>query len=154
MSKERKDDHFIKKPIYVGGTTAFKKFIKDNLKYPKEAFEKKVEGTVLVRYDIDYKGRVTDAKVKKGIGHGCDEEAMRVIKLLKFEVPKGPRKLRVSFHKENKINFKLPKAKVKAPKKAVTPTKTAVTYSYVPKKKPAQEKPKKRSYNYIITTGK
>lgn len=152
MSKERKDDHFIKKPIYVGGTAAFRKFIKDNLKYPKEALEKKIEGTVLVRYDIDYKGKVTDAKVKKGIGHGCDEEAMRVIKLLKFEVPKGPRKLRVSFHKENKINFRLPKAKPKPIKKAAPKATGSITYSYIPKPKPTKEKDKKKSYIYTIKT--
>jgi len=148
MSKERKDDHFIKKPIYVGGTAAFKKFIKNNLKYPKEALKNKIEGTVLVRYDIDYKGKVTDAKVKKGIGYGCDEEAMRVVKLLKFEVPKGPRKLRVAFHKENKINFRLPKPKPVAKPKPVKKQSTSISYTYTSKPKAKPAKPAKKVYTY------
>ncbi len=108
MTKEKKDKHFIKKPVYPGGSKAFKDFISKNLKYPQDALKSKTQGTVFLKYDIDYKGNVTDAKVIKGIGNGCDEEAVRVIKLLKFEIPKGPRKLKVLFHKEAKINFKLP----------------------------------------------
>ncbi len=148
--KEKKDKHFIKKPIYKGGRTAFNAFIKANLKYPLDALENKIEGTVLVRYDIDYKGSVTGAKVLKGIGYGCDEEAMRVVKLLKFEIPKGPRGLRVLFHKENKIDFRLPKKlKVKTPE----PTQASITYNYTPKKKEEKKKKTSRSYTYTISRG-
>ncbi len=154
MSKEKKDNHFIKKPFYEGGITALRKFIKENLKYPKEALEKKIEGTVLVKYDIDYTGKVTDAKVLKGIGHGCNKEAKRLIKLLKYEVPKGPRKLKVSFHKETKINFRLPKEKpvVKVEKKAtkvkINQGKLSIKYTITPKAGKPQEV--KKSYNYKI----
>ncbi len=145
---EKKDKHFIKKPIYKGGNTAFRKFIKENLKYPKEALKAKIEGTVLVRYEIDYKGKVTDAKVKKGIGYGCDEEAMRVIKLLKFEVPKNPRKLRVTFHKENKINFKIPKS-IQKTKKA--PPQSTIQYTLTTKKKDEVEELEKKPVSYFYT---
>ncbi len=154
MSKEKKDNHFIKKPFYEGGITALRKFIKENLKYPKEALEKKIEGTVLVKYDIDYTGKVTDAKVLKGIGHGCNKEAKRLIKLLKYEVPKGPRKLKVSFHKETKINFRLPKEKpvVKVEKKAtkvkINQGKLSIKYTITPKA--GKPKEVKKSYNYTI----
>ena len=155
MSKEKKDNHFIKKPYYEGGITALRKFIKENLKYPKEALEKKVEGTVLVKYDIDYTGKVTDTKVLKGIGSGCNKEAKRLVKLLKYEVPKGPRKLRVSFHKETKINFRLPKEKpVKKPetKKAIkvksNQGKLSIKYTITPKS--GKTKEVKKSYNYTI----
>jgi len=124
--KEKKDKHFIKKPIYPGGQEAFKKFIADELKYPKEALEKKIEGTVVLKYSIDYKGKVKDVKVVKSLGHGCDEEAVRVIKMLKFEIPKEPRKLRVLFHKENKIFFKIPPEKKQAPQQSKKITYTVV----------------------------
>jgi len=154
MSKERKDNQFIKKPYYAGGITALRKFIKENLKYPKEALAKKIEGTVLVRHDIDHKGKVIGAKVLKGIGHGCDEEATRLIKLLKYEVPKGPRKLKVTFHKDTKINFRLPKEKVKKvdvkqPTKVKTNQgKLSISYTVTPKKGKAKEV--KKSYSYTI----
>ncbi|MEZ4954052.1 MAG: energy transducer TonB [Saprospiraceae bacterium] len=142
MKKEAKDKHFIKKPIYEGGPTALKKFIGENLQYPKEALDNKIQGTVYVKYDIDRKGKVTDAKVIKGIGHGCDEEAIRLAKLLRFKVP-TTRGVRVIFHNNIQIHFRLPKKKP-APKVA------AVAYSYVEKKKevPAEEK---KSGGYTIT---
>lgn len=143
MKKEAKDKHFIKKPIYEGGPTAMKKFIGENLRYPKEALENKTQGTVYVRYDIDYSGKVVDAKVIKGIGHGCDEEAVRLAKLLKFKVPKN-RGVRVVFHKNIQIHFRLPK------KKPVKKT-MSVQYNYVEKKKEEPEKENKKSGGYTIT---
>ena len=80
MAKEKKDNQFIKKPFYPGGNKAYADFIKKNLKYPSKALKNKTEGTVLLKYDIDHKGNVTDAKVIKSVGDGCDEEAIRVIK--------------------------------------------------------------------------
>ncbi len=158
MAKERKDNSFIKKPVYPGGPQAYRKFIKDNLKYPKSALENKTEGTVFLKYSIDHTGKVIDAKVIKGIADGCNEEAVRILKLLKFEIPKGPRKLRVLFHQKTQITFRLPKEKTKpTPKPQSTPSpkttnKMNLIYQYQPKKKPTKEQPKKtRSYSYTIT---
>ncbi len=50
------------------------------IKYPKEAREKGIQGTVYVKYTIDEQGFVKDAKVQQGIGGGCDEEVLRVVK--------------------------------------------------------------------------
>ena len=147
MSKEKKDKHFIKKPVYPGGTKAFREFINKNLNYPKQALENKTEGTVLLKYDIDYKGNVVDAKVLHSVGDGCDEEAIRVVKLLKFEIPKGPRKLKVIFHKEAKIRFKLP-----VKKKQAKPINHDLNYTITKTKKPAgiSKKKKTESYGYTI----
>lgn len=106
--KETRDIHFIKQPHYPGGKEALSKFITENLRYPQEAMENKVEGTVALRYDINHKGNVTDAKVLSSVGYGCDEEAVRLVKKLVFEVPKN-RKKRIVFHKTIQINFKLPR---------------------------------------------
>ena len=150
MSKEKKDNHFIKKPFYEGGITALRKFIKENLKYPKEALDNKIEGTVLVRHDINHKGKVIGAKVLKGIGHGCDEEAIRLIKLLKYEVPKGPRKLKVKFHKDTKINFRLPKVKPKKKPIKVKSTQGKLSIKYTITPKSGEKKEVKKTYNYTI----
>jgi len=164
-SKERRDDSFIKKPIYPGGTSALRKFIKDNLKYPTQALENKVEGTVQLKYTIDHKGKVIETKVVKGIGHGCDAEAERILKLLQFEIPKNPRRLRVTFHNKTQITFRLPKAKKipaqqppAAPRTSSASTATVsrpvasqARYIYLPTKKPTpQTKKQKKVYTYTI----
>ena len=145
MAKERKDKHFIKKPKYPGGPSAMRKFIRENLKYPKEAQENKIEGTVTIKYDIDYKGKVIDTHIISGLGFGCDEEADRLVRLLKFEVPRT-RGVRVLFHKELHVHFRLPKKK-KVPQQ--------IGYQYVvtkPKKQAPVEKsrPSSGSYHYTL----
>ena len=107
MSKERRDKHFIKQPVYPGGGKALTEFIYQHLQYPATAVEAGVEGVVLVEFDIDYKGRVVATRVVQGIGHGCDEEACRVVKLLQYEVGKN-RGMNVVFHQKAKIQFKKP----------------------------------------------
>ncbi|MDX1684033.1 MAG: energy transducer TonB [Saprospiraceae bacterium] len=110
MKREKKDKNFIHKPIYPGGNEAFKSFVKAELKYPEEAVKNKIEGTVRVRYEIDYEGKVIKTRVISGIGYGCDEEAERIIRKLKFQVPKH-RGVKVLFHKTTNIHFRLPKKK-------------------------------------------
>ncbi|MEI8201746.1 MAG: energy transducer TonB [Bacteroidota bacterium] len=68
-------------PSYPGGDESRIKFLTDNIKYPQVAKESGIQGTVYVTFVIDEKGRVTDVKVLRGIGGGCDEEAVRVVKL-------------------------------------------------------------------------
>jgi protein TonB len=108
MHKPAKDKDFIKQPWYEGGPKAMKQFIAEQLRYPAEALAQKVEGTVTVRFDIDHKGDVVDAKtIGHALGHGCEEEAIRLVKSMKFLVDK-PRGLRVIYHKTMQIHFKLP----------------------------------------------
>lgn len=70
-------------PKYPGGDRAFLKFISKNLNYPQKAREEKIQGQVTVRFQVDADGSVKDAMVPtgKGIGSGCDEEAVRVVML-------------------------------------------------------------------------
>ena len=67
-------------PEPVGGMLAFQKFLKKNLKYPNQARRMSVEGKVFVQFVVDRDGSLNDIKVLKGIGAGCDEEAVRVLK--------------------------------------------------------------------------
>jgi periplasmic protein TonB len=63
----------------TGGYEAFYKYIKQELKYPSQARRMGVEGKVYVQFIIERDGSLSDVKIMKGIGAGCDEEAMRVI---------------------------------------------------------------------------
>ncbi len=108
MKKGRKEKNFIQKPVYPGGPAAIRAFIRANLVYPTQALKSSIEGTVSLRYTIDHKGHVIDTHVISSLGSGCDEEAIRLVRLLKFEVPKT-HGLKVQFHKDIHVHFRLPK---------------------------------------------
>jgi periplasmic protein TonB len=56
------------------------KFLGKNLRYPPIARENNIQGRVIVNFVVEKDGSLTDIKVVRGIGGGCDEEAIRVIK--------------------------------------------------------------------------
>ena len=101
------NNNFIEKSVFLGNSNDLKEFINKELKYPKEAILHKIEGKVYLKYKISPKGKVYDVIVTKGLGFGCDKEAIRIIKLLKYSVPKN-RKIKVTTYKKLIINFKLP----------------------------------------------
>ncbi len=132
MKKERKDKDFVKEPYLEGGRAALDAFVKKELRYPKEALAAKIEGTVSVRYTVDYKGNVTEASIISPLGHGCDEEALRVVKSLKFKVPNDG-KIKSKFTRKLHIHFRLPGSPVVLPatkSMAVTPEGTSLSYQY------------------------
>ena len=67
-------------PEFPGGLSAFYKFVGKTMKYPKQARRMGIEGKVYVRFIIDENGSVTNVEAVKGIGAGCDEEAVKVLK--------------------------------------------------------------------------
>jgi len=73
-----------KKPEPIGGYETFYKKLKENLKYPRKAQQYNVEGRVFVEFIVNRDGTPVDIKVIRGIGAGCDEEAVRVISLSKW----------------------------------------------------------------------
>ncbi len=153
MEREKKPKHFIQQPEYPGGPKELTKFIYENLRYPPEAVQEKIEGTVLLEYDIDYKGNVVDTRILQGVGHGCDEEAARVVRLLKFAVGRN-RGVRVLFHNKARIRFKLP---VPAKVEKAAPQPVQVQYNYVTTTAPTtpEEQPKQpaTTYSYTIKVG-
>jgi len=66
-------------PQFPGGEKEMMKFIHNNLRYPSLAAENGIQGTVIVNFVVDHDGKITRIKVVRGIGGGCDEEAMRVL---------------------------------------------------------------------------
>lgn len=69
-------------PSYPTGMEDLMVFIAQNITYPEIAKRAGVEGKVFVQLVVEKDGNITDVRVAKGIGAGCDEEAMRVCKLL------------------------------------------------------------------------
>ena len=64
-----------------GGMAGFYKFISENIRYPGQARRMNVEGKVFVEFVVDKDGTLNQFTVVKGIGAGCDEEAIRVVSL-------------------------------------------------------------------------
>ena len=75
-------------------------FLQRNLRYPTMAINENVSGKVIVNFIIDEEGKIEKATVIKGIGYGCDEEALRVIKLMLKWKPgiKSGKSVKVSFN--------------------------------------------------------
>lgn len=69
-------------PSYPGGDEARIRFLQENIQYPQMARESGIQGTVYVTFVVEKNGNVTDVRVLRGIGGGCDEEAIRLIKAM------------------------------------------------------------------------
>jgi len=63
-----------------GGYSTFYKFVKKKMRYPPQARRMRIEGRVFVEFVVNEDGSLVDVKAIKGIGVGCDEEAVRVVK--------------------------------------------------------------------------
>lgn len=66
-------------PAPKGGMPAFYEYVKKELKYPAQARRMGIEGKVYVQFVVDKDGSITEVTAIKGIGAGCDEEAVRVL---------------------------------------------------------------------------
>jgi protein TonB len=69
--------------IYIeqmpGFNGSLNEYLARNVRYPEKARESNIQGRVIVDFTVDEDGRTTDIRVVRGIGGGCDEEAMRVV---------------------------------------------------------------------------
>jgi len=74
-------------PQFPGGEREMMRFIKFNLHYPASAQENGVQGTVILNFVVDREGKITNIKVIKGIGFGCDEESVRVLQKMPLWTP-------------------------------------------------------------------
>lgn len=93
-------------PEPVGGWSAFSSTLSKNLKYPKRAQQTGTTGKVFVQFTVNSKGEVVQFSVLKGIGQGCDEEAMRVLALTKWK-PGKQRGRAVNVKMVQPVNFAL-----------------------------------------------
>ena len=89
-------------PGYPGGEEARISYLQQNIKYPEEAKELGIQGKVFVTFVVEVDGTITDVRVLRGIGGGCDEEAIRVVKSMPKWVPGKQRGVPV------RVQFNLP----------------------------------------------
>jgi periplasmic protein TonB len=66
-------------PAFPGGMGSLSGFLSKNMQYPAPAVRSGTEGRVIVQFVVERDGSIAQAKVLKGIGFGCDEEALRVV---------------------------------------------------------------------------
>lgn len=74
-------------PEFPGGQEAMLEFLYSNIQYPKEASKNGIEGLIVVNFWVMEDGSLTNVEVKRAIGGGCDEEAVRVIKSMPNWIP-------------------------------------------------------------------
>lgn len=69
-------------PSFPGGEGKLFEYLQKNIKYPPVARENGIQGRVYVTFVVDKDGKIRDAKILRGIGGGCDEEALRVVRAM------------------------------------------------------------------------
>jgi len=87
-------------PGFPGGEAALQRFLRDNIRFPAIAREAGIQGTVVVTFVIERDGSVSNVRVLRGIGGGCDEEAIRVVSMMPRWTPgkQRGRAVRVQFN--------------------------------------------------------
>ena len=81
------DGELDKKPEFKGGKQALFKFMFENIKYPKEAEKKGIEGTVYIKFLVETNGSLSSFAVEKGVDELLDKEALRVVKMMPDWIP-------------------------------------------------------------------
>ncbi|CCH55170.1 TonB family protein [Fibrisoma limi BUZ 3] len=99
----KSDEPFIsveQQPQFPGGLESLRSFLEKNLRYPAQASRSGISGRVVVSFVVNTDGSLTDVQVLKGIGFGCDEEALRVVKQMPPWKPgkQSGRTVRVKFN--------------------------------------------------------
>ena len=94
-------------PAYPGGDAKLMEYVAKNIKYPQIARETGIQGRVFVGFVVEPDGSVSNVKVLRGIGGGCDEEAMRVVKSMPKWKPGKQRGKAVRVSYMLPVNFKL-----------------------------------------------
>ena len=104
------DDPFIiveEMPKFPGGDEGRLKYLRSNIKYPELARQIGIKGIVYVQFVIGKDGSVEDVALARGIGSGCDEEALRVVKMMPKWAPGKQRNKPVRVLCTIPINFQL-----------------------------------------------
>jgi TonB family protein len=107
--KENKEifTHVETMPGFPGGEKAMMTYLAENIRYPKEAAEKGIQGRVIVRFVIDPEGKVTDAEIQRSLDAACDAEALRVVNAMPNWTPGKQKGIPVSVYYTLPLLFKL-----------------------------------------------
>ncbi len=82
-SRKIEDSSFIhttEVPEFPGGTKALVRYLNQQVRYPKAAADARINGRVFTSFVVDTTGCISAITILKGLGYGCDEEALRVIR--------------------------------------------------------------------------
>lgn len=111
VPEEKEEEVIEEEPIFVvvesmpqfpGGLTELMRYLSTSIKYPALAKESGIQGKVFVSFVIEKDGSVTDISILRGIGGGCDEEAVRVVENMPKWIPGKQRNMPV------RVRFNLP----------------------------------------------
>jgi TonB family protein len=127
---------FLQLPQIIGGKETLKKYFETNLIYPPEAREKRIEGTVELNAEIDDNSQVIQVEILKGLAGGCNEEAIRLIKNVRFGAVKN-KGIRLKTKKRFRVKFQLP-------------FKHTINYQLVNQKEETSSKGITKTYSYTI----
>ena len=94
-------------PMFPGGDQKMWEFISNNIQYPQEALEKRIQGSVFVGFIVEPDGSLSDVKILRSLGSSCDEEAVRVVKSMPKWEPGKQRGQAVRVSYQIPITFKL-----------------------------------------------
>ncbi len=94
-------------PEFPGGEAELFKYLGNNIKYPTMAQDAGIQGVVFVTFVVEKNGEVTGARVLRGIGGGCDEEALRVVKSMPKWKPGEQRGKKVKVQYNVPVRFTL-----------------------------------------------
>ncbi len=89
-----------KTPEFPGGLKAFMHYLANHIQYPAEAKKARVQGRVFINFIVEKDGSISHVKVMRGIGHGCDKEAVKAVENMPRWIPGYQRgkPVRVSFN--------------------------------------------------------
>lgn len=107
------DDQIIYKKVdeqakFLGGQMAWLRYLKSNLKYPPAAQRAKIRGQVIVTFVVNKNGSIESVKLIKGLGFGCNEEAIRLIKAMPRWIPAVNKGKKVRSQTMQSISFVAP----------------------------------------------
>lgn len=74
-------------PSFPGGHTAMKQYLNDSISYPREAYEQRIAGSVVLRFVVETDGSITDIKVVRSVCPSLDAEAVRVVSAMPKWIP-------------------------------------------------------------------
>jgi len=98
-------------PSFPGGMNEFYKYLAKNIKYPKAAIDKNIQGKVFMSFIVEATGELSEVTVDKGPGYGLNEEAARVLKASPKWIPGRNKQGKVRVKYSMPISFTLDKSK-------------------------------------------
>ena len=143
--RQKKAKKFMEKPEYPGGRKALDAFVAAHLQYPEDAMKQRIEGIVAVAYQVSDEGEVQNATIIKGLCPSCNEEALRIVNMLKYGKAHN-RGFRLKANCKLNIHFRL----------APAPQAPTVNITYTTSKtaQKSNTPPSKGGYTITLTVGK